>query len=112
MTPDFNFLDSPDEEHVLLHPEVLSNINIVVHHKRSKNKTRLADRIENSKQRLVEDAKYKQMSAITFNDVWYRRNRSRVYFYLIPEIRTCVTITSGMLLDAWIMIFLKDVLVQ
>ena len=42
------------------------------------------NRIKKGLNRLREDATLKDMASILNEDVWFRRNRSRVYLYLIP----------------------------
>ena len=41
-------------------------------------------RIEKGLERLNDNAKLSQMTEILSEDVWFRRNRSRVYCYLVP----------------------------
>ena len=48
-----------------------------------KDSTRI-HRVEKGLQRLKRDAKLKDMTAILEEDVYFRRNRSRVYCYLVP----------------------------
>jgi len=50
----------------------------------TKNLFLILDRIKKGLNRLREDATLKDMASILNEDVWFRRNRSRVYLYLIP----------------------------
>jgi hypothetical protein len=50
----------------------------------TKNLFLFLDRIKKGLNRLREDATLKDMASILNEDVWFRRNRSRVYLYLIP----------------------------
>jgi hypothetical protein len=52
--------------------------------KKDKGKDRLAERIDSSWKRLKPNAKFSEMSEISSKEIWFRRNRSRVYSYLIP----------------------------
>ena len=47
-------------------------------------KPKQSERIELSVNRLKKKPTYLDMSSMTESNDWYRRNRSRVYFYILP----------------------------